>query len=147
MDDMPTKSAKKTTPRDEELRRDAKQKRERGEELARTREWWRQARIDNLIGIVVQSLKVHGHNYSMESIFLIRNLAKSTFYGPNRDASFVRKELSHWRLEKNGKYTFNYRFVLVPSNVCVAIVSEKHQAIRTMNSSLQEWQMNRSSLV
>jgi len=86
---------------------------------------------------VVQSLKVHGHNYSMESIFLIRNLAKSTFYGPNRDASFVRKELSHWRLEKNGKYTFNYRFVLVPSNVCVAIVSEMHQAIRSMNSSLQ----------
>jgi len=144
---MPTKSAKKTTPRDEELRRDAKQKRERGEELARTREWWRQAKIDNLMSIVVQSLKVHGHNYSMESIFLIRNLAKGASYAPERGASFIRKELAHWKLQKNSRYLLKHRFILLPSTTCVSTVSEMHTAMRHMNSSLQEWQVNQSSLV
>src|SRR6056300_1056656 len=55
--------------------------------------------IDNLMSIVVQSLKINGHNYSLESTFLIRNLSGRCGYAPDRTAVFVRNELSQWVLD------------------------------------------------
>ena len=103
--------------------------------------------IDNLMSIVVQSLKINGHNYSLESTFLIRNLSGRCGYAPDRSAVFVRNELSQWVLDKNKKYKMNYNFLLDPSVRCEEAVREMHESLKTMDSSLREFQMNQTSLV
>src|SRR5210317_2224365 len=103
--------------------------------------------IDNLMSIVVQSLKINGHNYSLESTFLIRNLSGRCGYAPDWTAVFVRNELSQWVLDKNKKYKMNYNFLLDPSVRCEEAVREMHESLKTMDSSLRELQMNQTSLV
>jgi len=74
---------------------------------------WRQHLYPTLMGIVVQSLKRREMNYSMEAIYLARNLHANWREKPDESFSkFLEQNLCTWSLHRDGHCLLGYQLEL-----------------------------------
>ena len=115
--------------------------------LTQSNEGWREHIVPTILSIVTQSLQIHGHNYSLESIFLIRNIARMRGIPADRTARFVRSEFSLWNYRKSGNYFLDYHFPIVHNEDVSHAIKDMHNTIRLMHKTVSDFQINQDSLV